>query len=392
MSEQILILGGGYGGLLTALTARKYFSAEEASITLVNRVPYHQIVTELHRLAVNGLDERNVALPLDKLLKNKSINVIIDNVDTIDPDNKQVKLSRSGNLGYDKLVVALGGETAFFGIPGLEENSMTLKSVEEAKRVYAHIQARLDAYAKSKDEKDAAIVVGGGGLTGIELIGEIADKLHEWCAAKGINRDEIKLYNIEAGPTILAGFPPELLERAKASLQKRGVNLIMGVAVTEVQGTKVMLKDGSSINTNTFVWTGGVTGNPVVANCGIEVNRGRATVNEFLQSTSHADVYLAGDNAVVFGPEGRPYPPSAQIAWQMGEAIGYNLYANYKGIPQKSFEFVNSGVLASLGRKDAIGTVGASQLRLKGVPASLMKEASNVRYLSHVNGLFSLVH
>lgn len=392
MSEQILILGGGYGGLLSALTARKHFSAEEASITLVNRVPYHQIVTELHRLAVNGLDEKNVALPLDKLLKNKSINVIIDNVDKIDPDNKKVQLSRSGNLGYDKLVVALGGETAFFGIPGLEENSMTLKSVDEAKRVYAHIQARLDAYAKSKDEKDAAIVVGGGGLTGIELTGEIADKLQEWCEAKGINRSEIKLYNIEAGPTILAGFPAELLERAKASLQNRGVNLIMGVAVTEVQGTKVMLKDGSSIDTNTFVWTGGVTGNPVVANCGIEVNRGRATVNEFLQSTSHADVFLAGDNAVVFGPEGRPYPPSAQIAWQMGEAIGYNLYANCKGIPMKSFEFVNSGVLASLGRKDAIGTVGASQLRLKGVPASLMKEASNVRYLSHVNGLFSLVY
>lgn len=392
MSEQILILGGGYGGLLSALTARKHFSAEEASITLVNRVPYHQIVTELHRLAVNGLDEKSVALPLDKLLKNKSINVIIDNVDKIDPDNKKVQLSRSGNLGYDKLVVALGGETAFFGIPGLEENSMTLKSVDEAKRVYAHIQARLDAYAKSKDEKDAAIVVGGGGLTGIELTGEIADKLQEWCEAKGINRSEIKLYNIEAGPTILAGFPAELLERAKASLQNRGVNLIMGVAVTEVQGTKVMLKDGSSIDTNTFVWTGGVTGNPVVANCGIEVNRGRATVNEFLQSTSHADVFLAGDNAVVFGPEGRPYPPSAQIAWQMGEAIGYNLYANCKGIPMKSFEFVNSGVLASLGRKDAIGTVGASQLRLKGVPASLMKEASNVRYLSHVNGLFSLVY
>ncbi|MUT68406.1 NAD(P)/FAD-dependent oxidoreductase [Paenibacillus sp. NEAU-GSW1] len=392
MAKQILILGGGYGGLLTAITARKHFSPEEASITLVNRVPYHQIVTELHRLAVNGLDEKNVALPLNKLLKNKSIELIIDNVENIDPEKKQVRLLASGNLGYDKLVVALGGETAFFGIPGLEENSMTLKSVEEAKKVYAHIQARLDAYAKSKDEKDATIVIGGGGLTGIELIGEIADKLPSWCDAKGIDRSQIKLYNIEAGPSILAGFPTELVDRAKESLTNRGVTLIMGVAVTEVQGTKVMLKDGNSIDTNTFVWTGGVTGNPVVANCGIEVNRGRATVTEFLQSTSHADVFLAGDNAVVFGPEGRPYPPSAQIAWQMGEAIGYNLYAEHKGIPMKSFQFVNSGVLASLGRKDAIGTVGASQLRLKGVPASLMKEASNVRYLGHVNGLFSLVH
>ncbi|MFX3634986.1 MAG: NAD(P)/FAD-dependent oxidoreductase [Candidatus Pristimantibacillus sp.] len=392
MSKHIMILGGGYGGLLSALTAREYISAEEAKITVVNRIPYHQIVTELHRLAVGGVHELNVALPLNKLLKGKSINLVIDTVENIDPDKKQVRLASGTTSTYDQLVIALGGETAFFGIPGLEENSLTLKSVEEAKQVSAQIQDRIEKYSKTKNKADATIVVGGGGLTGIELIGEIADMLPKWCDEKGVDRSEILLYNIEAGPSILAGFPVELVDRAKESLTKRGVNLIMGVAVTEVKGNTVMLKDGSTIETNTFVWTGGVTGNPVVANCGIEVNRGRASVNEFLQSTTHPDVFLAGDNAVVMGPEGRPYPPSAQIAWQMGEAIGYNLHAYGKGIPMKSFEFVNSGVLASLGRKDGIGTVGASQLRLKGVPASLMKEASNIRYLGHVNGLFSLVH
>ncbi|WP_435168103.1 NAD(P)/FAD-dependent oxidoreductase [Paenibacillus glycanilyticus] len=391
MAKQILILGGGYGGLLSALTARKYISAEEAEITLINKTPYHQIITELHRLAVSGVNEGNVALPLDKLLKGKSIKLVIDTVDNIDPEKKQVKLAGNGTVRYDQLVVALGGETAFFGIPGLEENSLTLKSVEEAKAVSAHIQNRIAAYAQSKNKADATIVVGGGGLTGIELIGEIVDMLPKWCEQYGVDKSEISLYNIEAGPTILMGFPADLLERAKSSLTNRGVNLIMGVAVTEVQGNKVMLKDGSSIETNTFVWTGGVTGNPVVANCGIEVNRGRASVTEFLQSTSHSDIFLAGDNAFVMGPEGRPYPPSAQIAWQMGECIGYNLFAQAKGIPMKSFQFVNSGVLASLGRKDAIGTIGASQLKLRGTAATLMKEASNVRYLTHVNGLFSFL-
>ncbi|GLX69676.1 NAD(P)/FAD-dependent oxidoreductase [Paenibacillus glycanilyticus] len=391
MAKQILILGGGYGGLLSALTARKYISAEEAEITLINKTPYHQIITELHRLAVSGVNEGNVALPLDKLLKGKSINLVIDTVDNIDPEKKQVKLAGNGTVRYDQLVIALGGETAFFGIPGLEENSLTLKSVEEAKAVSAHIQNRIAAYAQTKNKADATIVVGGGGLTGIELIGEIVDMLPKWCEQYGVDKSEISLYNIEAGPTILMGFPADLLERAKSSLTNRGVNLIMGVAVTEVQGNTVMLKDGSSIETNTFVWTGGVTGNPVVANCGIEVNRGRASVTEFLQSTSHSDIFLAGDNAFVMGPEGRPYPPSAQIAWQMGEYIGYNLFAQAKGLPMKSFQFVNSGVLASLGRKDAIGTIGASQLKLKGTAATLMKEASNVRYLTHVNGLFSFL-
>src|SRR5690606_8435297 len=107
--------------------------------------------------------------------------------------------------------------------------------------------------------------------------------------------------------------------------------------------------------TNTLVWTGGVTGTPVVANCGIEVNRGRATVTEYLQSTSHPDVYLAGDCAVVMGPEGRPYPPTAQLAWQMGETVGYNIFADYKGGVKQTFQPVFSGTLGSLGRKDAIG-------------------------------------
>ncbi|WP_270166582.1 NAD(P)/FAD-dependent oxidoreductase [Paenibacillus sp. SYP-B4298] len=392
MSKHIVILGGGYGGLLTALTARKHLSEQEAQITVINKIPSHQIVTELHRLAVGGLDERNVALPLNKLLKGKSINLVIDTVQSIDLKSKQVRLAGGSTTSYDNLVIALGSETAFFGIPGLQEYSLTLKSVEDANRVRAHVEARIDAYAASKNPADANIVIGGGGLSGIELIGELVDKLPKVCAEKGVDFNEISLYCVEAAPSILAGFAPDLVERAKESLEKRGVKFLIGIAVTEVQGSKVLLKDGSSIETNTLVWTGGVTGNPLVAESGVEVNRGRATVNEFLQSTSHPEVYLAGDSAVVFGPEGRPYPPSAQVAWQMGEAVGYNLFATYKGLPQKAFDPIFSGTLASLGRKDAIGTIGGNQLKLKGTPATLMKEASNVRYLTHINGLFSLVY
>ncbi|WP_248924313.1 NAD(P)/FAD-dependent oxidoreductase [Paenibacillus hamazuiensis] len=392
MAKHIVILGGGYGGLLTALTARKYIKSEDAAITLINKTPSHQIVTELHRLAVGGVSEGNVALPLGKLLKGKQVELMVDSVESIDLNGKQVRLASGLTTAYDKLVIALGSETAFFGIPGLQESSMTLKSVEEANRVRAHVAARLDAYRESGNKADATFVIGGGGLTGIELIGEMVDTLPELCIQKGVNFDDISLYCVEAGPAILPGFAPELVERAHASLTKRGVKILTGVAVTEVQGRNVILKDGTSIETNTLVWTGGVTGNSVVAASGIENNRGRATVTAGLKSTSHPDVFLAGDSAVVMSPEGRPYPPSAQIAWQMGETVGYNLYAEFKGLPLKEFKPVFSGTLASLGRKDAIGTIGGSQLRLKGTPASLMKEASNVRYLSHINGLFSLAY
>lgn len=392
MAKHILILGGGYGGLLSALTVRKYLTAEEAAVTVVNRYPTHQIITELHRLAAGNLAEKAVALPLEKLLRGHNIDLRIDTVETIKPDEKQVLLASGKTYSYDALVIALGSETAFFGIPGLQEHSFTLKSVQDANRLREHVEARIEAYRTTKNKADVTFVVGGGGLTGIELVGEFADMLPGLCHKKGIDYNDVSLYCVEAGPSILAGFSPELVERAQTSLEKRGVKFLTGLAITEMSATAVSLKDGSSIETSTLVWTGGVQGNAVVANSGIEVNRGRATVTPTLQSTSHQDIFLAGDSAVVMGSEGRPYPPTAQLAWQMGETIGYNLFAYFGGSKMEEFTPVFSGTLASLGRKDAIGTIGGNQTRLKGLPASMMKEASNMRYLSHIKGLFALAY
>lgn len=392
MAKNILVLGGGYGGLLSALTAREHFSENDATITLVNKYPTHQIITELHRLAAGTLSEKNVSLPLDKLLGGKNIQLKIGTVEQISPDEHRVKLADGTTYSYDLLVIALGSETAFFGIPGLQENSFILKSVQDANKLRSHIESRIKEYASTKNKADSTIVVGGGGLTGIELVGEIADVIPGLCEKYGVSPSEISLLSVEAMPTILPGFPEDLVARAQTSLQARGVEFLTGVPITQMDEAVVHLKDGRTIETKTLVWTGGVQGNSVVANCGIEVNRGRATVNEFLQSTSHQDIFLAGDSAVVMGPEGRPYPPTAQISWQMGETVGYNMFAYVKGGVMKEFKPVFSGTLASLGRKDAIGTVGASKIKLRGTPATFMKEASNVRYLSHINGLFSLVY
>ncbi len=390
--RHIVILGGGYGGLLSALTLRKYFSSKDIAITLVNKAESHEIITELHRLAVGNVSEKAVALPLSKLLRNKEIRMRIDVVKDIDPEQKQVRLASGGTVNYDALVIALGSQTAFFGIPGLESNSFTLKSVKDARRLHRHIENRVEQYRKNKEIADATFVIGGGGLTGIELIGELADMLPQLCQRHGVNFRDISLYCVESGPTILKGFSSKLVERARQSLENRGVQFLTGVAVTEVRKGFVLLKDGQLLETNTMVWTGGVQGNEVVASSGLEVQRGRATVNEFLQSTSHPDVFLAGDSAIVIGPEGRPYPPTAQLAWQMGETVGYNTFAYLKGMSMEVFSPVFSGTLASLGRKDAIGTIGESKTCVTGLPASIMKEASNLRYLSHIKGLFALAY
>lgn len=392
MSKHIVILGAGYGGLLSALTVRKYMSKAEAKITVVNQYPTHQIITELHRLAAGSASEQAVAMPLAKLFAGKDIDLKIAKVNSFSPENKQVILSDGVMLTYDALVVGLGSTTAYFGIPGLEEYSMVLKSAADALRIRRHIEDRIRDYSKTRNAADATILIGGGGLTGVELVGEIADILPKLTKQYGVNPAEIKLLLVEAGPKILPVLPDHLIERATASLEKRGVQFLTGLPVTKVSDNMIDLKDGQQIVANTFVWTGGVQGNPLIGESGLEVNRGRATVNEFLQSTSHPDVFVAGDSAVVFAPDGRPYPPTAQIAWQMGELIGYNLFAYLNDKPQEAFSPVNSGTLASLGRKDGVAIVGGNSTPLKGLPATLMKEASNIRYLTHIHGLFSLAY
>ncbi|MFJ5624371.1 NAD(P)/FAD-dependent oxidoreductase [Peribacillus loiseleuriae] len=393
MSKHIVILGAGYGGLLTALTVRKYLSKAEAEVTVINQFPTHQIITELHRLAAHNVAEEAVAMPLDKLLKGKDIDLKIAKVESFSADNKEVKLSNGATLSYDALVVALGSVTAYFGIPGLEENSMVLKSANDANKIYAHVEERIREYAKSKNEADATIVIGGGGLTGVELVGELADIMPELAKSHGVDPKEIKLKLVEAGPKILPVLPDNLIERATTSLEARGVTFLTGLPVTNVAGNEIDLKDGQKIIANTFVWTGGVQGNPLVGQSGIAVDRGRATVNEYLQSSSHADVFVVGDSAVAFPEEGgRPYAPTAQNAWQMGELVGYNLFAYLQDATFEKFAPINSGTLASLGRKDGVATIGGNDIPLKGLPATLMKEASNIRYLAHIKALYSLAY
>ena len=394
MSKKIVILGAGYGGLLTALTLRKYASKEEAQITVVNKYPTHQLITELHRLAGGTTTERAISFPLTKLFKNKDVNVVISEVTSFSVDEKEVQLADGSVLDYDNLVVALGSQTGFFGIPGLEENSFVLKSVEDANSIYQHIESKIAAYAESKNPADATIVIGGGGLTGVELVGEIVDHFPEVARKYGVDFNDLDIKLIEAGPKILPVLPDNLIERATESLAKRGVDFLTGLPVTGVEGNKISLKDGSTIESNTFIWTGGVAALPIVQESGLECDRGKAVIDEYLRSKSHPEVFVVGDASVALPADGgRPlYAPTAQNAWQMGESCGYNLFAILKGQKLEEFNPINSGTLASLGRKDGVASVGGNNIPLKGLPASLMKEASHVRYLSHIKALYGLAY
>lgn len=395
--KKIVILGAGYGGVLSALTVRQYLDGNEAEVTVVNKYPTHQIITELHRLAGGTVSEKAVAFDLGKLFRGKDIKLKIATVESFSVDNKSVKLDNGENLSYDALVVSLGSKTGYFGIPGLEENSFVLKSVEDANTIREHIISKIKSFAETGNKADATIVIGGGGLTGVELVGEITDNMPKIAAKYGVKASDLDIKLVEAGPRILPVLPQELIERATKSLADRGVEFLTGLPVTGVEGNVVSLKDGQKIEANTVVWTGGVAQYPIVEESGLVCNRGKAVVNDFLQSDSHQDVFVVGDAAAAYAPGAnketdRPYAPTAQNAWQMGELVGYNLFAYLTGKAMNEFSPVDSGTLASLGRKDGVATVGGNSTQLKGLPASLMKEASNIRYLSHIKALYGLAY
>lgn len=390
MKKHVVILGAGYAGLQAAFETRKMFTAGAVRITVVNRQPFHQLVTELHQPAAGSVTDKHVRLPLDKLVAGKKIDICLNDVASIHTDNHTIEFVDDTVLHYDVLVIALGSETEFFGIPGLKEHSFILKSVDDANKIRHHIEDCLEQYKRTNDRAFLTFVVGGAGLTGIELVGELADMMPRLCETHQVDSKLVELVSIEAAPSILPGFPEALIERAKSSLQGRGVQFMTGMPIVEMEAGVAHLKNGDLIHTKTLVWTGGVRGHSVVANSGIAVEgRGRALVNSHLQSVSDSHVFVIGDSALLLNEQGRPYPPTAQLAGQMGLHCGRQIYALLRGAKMDDFHPHLAGTLASLGRTDAIGMVGSRKIQIKGKPASLLKYGSKVRWLSDIGALFT---
>lgn len=389
MPTNILILGAGYAGLVCALQTRKDIGPETAKITLVNKHSYHQLITQLHESAVGARSDRSVRIPLSRVLRGKDIDLIKGTVKAIDPDGRQVTLNDGTAISYDRLVVALGSETEYFGITGLKEHSFTLKSLNQARLIRSHIDSCFARYLYERRPELLRFVVGGAGFSGIELVGELADALPKLAAEAGIDYGQVEIYNIEAMPGILPGFDSELVKVAYESLQARGVRFMTGVPIVAVEDGKVHLKTGEVISAQTIIWTGGVRGNQIVVDSGLESDaRGRAKVDAYLRSVSYPDVFVIGDAALVPGEDGRPLPPTAQLAWQMGAFCARALAAELSNRPVEPFKPAMMGSIASLGRKEAVGKVGRSY-RTRGRVAYLLKDASQIRYLAKIGAVFA---
>ncbi|MBO8163399.1 MAG: NAD(P)/FAD-dependent oxidoreductase [Brevibacillus sp.] len=385
-TPKILILGAGYGGLLTALQLQKKLNYNEADVTLVNKHTYHYITTWLHEPAAGTAPADHARVELDGIIDKSKINFLKGVVESIQPDEQTVTLKDKRVLSYDYLVIGLGSEPETFGIEGLKEHAFSIRSINAVRQIREHIEYM---FAKYKNEPERTeyltIVIGGAGFTGIEFSGEVADRIPELCKEFDVDPSLVKVYNIEAAPTALPGFDKELVDYAMDVLTRKGIQFRINTPIKQCTPEGVILATGEEIKAGTVVWTGGVRGNSIVEKSGFEVMRGRVKVDEYLRAPGYDNVFVVGDCALIFNDQGRPYPPTAQIAVQEGENCGSNLVALIRNDKMTPFVPALQGTLASLGKGEGIGIVG--QKKVFGSTAALLKKGSDLRYLYKIGGV-----
>jgi NADH dehydrogenase len=362
MTQRVVVLGGGYAGVrfINTLVAQK---VDGVQITLVDRNPYHTMLTECHLVAAGSKPAEAIQLPFDLL---EGFDFVQASIEAIDPEKKVVKTTK-GELTYDVLVVALGSVDNDFGISGVRQYAHSLRSTKDAEEIRNRV-AQLPA--------NATVAIAGGGLTGVELAAELA---HHYGS-------KLNFFILEAAPTILPGQPDDLRNWTRQRLGELGVNCLLGSPITLVDEKLIHLKNGTAVAYDLMVWSGGVKANPLVAQLGVATDRGgRAIVDKHLRTTLD-NVYVLGDCAST------GTPPTAQVSSQHGYLAAIDLVKRLKtGKSDAEFVFQNRGVLVDVGGSYAVGRV-FDKANLSGRLPKLIKVYTEMEWTFKAGGLKALAH
>ncbi|MBB4826991.1 NADH dehydrogenase [Sporosarcina luteola] len=387
----ILVLGAGYGGLSTVVNLQKSIGTDEADIVLINKNDYHYESTWLHEAAAGTLSPEQVRYDIKSVISQDKVKFIKAEVQAIDVTGKVVTTD-VGTHTYDYLVISLGFEGETFGITGLDKYALSIANVNAARQIREHIEYQFATWSleDEKDDSRLTIVVGGAGFTGIEFLGELANRVPELCKEFDVPREKVRVICVEAAPMVLPGFDPELVDYAVRQLKSKGIEFSIGTPVVEATPEGVKIKKGEEefefIKAGTVVWAAGVRGNRLIEETGIENMRARVKVEKDLRAPGFSDVFIVGDCALMINEEtNRPYPPTAQIAMQQGDMCANNIIALIKGQPTAEFVPDLKGSIASLGDDDAIGV--AFGKKMTGKKASFMKKMVDNRALFLIGGL-----
>jgi NADH dehydrogenase len=389
---RILILGGGFGGVYTAIALEKLLKRDpQIEIALVNKDNYLVFQPMLPEVISGSIGILDVISPIRRLCPRT--NLYTRTVESIDLKNNVVTVSsgfrpRPLTLEYDHLVIALGNMTSFSGQPGLAENALPFKYLGDALVLRNHIIHVLEeADIESDPDVRRALltfVVAGGGFSGVEAIAELNDFVREGAKSfRNIDRNEIKVILLHAGDLILPELPKSLATFAQRLLQKRGVDIRLNTRLSGATAEAALLSGGARIPTKTLVSTVPSAPHPILASLPVQIERGRIVVNDRLEVPDHPGVWALGDCALV--PDvttDQPCPPTAQHAIRQGKRLAENIVAELRGQPKRGFAFKTLGKLAGLGHRSAVADILG--VKVSGVLAWLLWRAI---YLMKMPGL-----
>ncbi len=363
LKPRVVILGAGFGGLTAAKALAKY-----ASVTVVDRHNFQTFLPLLYQVATAGLAADNVAHPIRGTLRKSGVKFRMGSPISLDHKNKSVKLDSSEVLEFDHLIVALGSSTADFGVKGVIENGLGMKSVHEAIAIRAEVMHRFEDLCRFGDNTRLSIAVVGGGPTGVEMAGALAElkrgplKKDEAGAA-----DQIDIYLIEAGPRILPTFAEPLSARAKKDLEKLGVIVKTNTAVQEVTPRALIIKGAGPIPAEVTIWAAGVKGEPTAGALNLPLVGTRISVESSLRVSNYPYVWAIGDISGAKGEDGRFLPMVATVALQQGGWVAVQILRSVAGKELQPFKYRDKGSMATIGRHKAI--VQINSFKLVGAPA-----------------------
>jgi NADH:ubiquinone reductase (H+-translocating) len=363
---RILILGGGFAGLTVAMQLEKKLGQDPSiEITLVNRENFFLFTPMLHEVAASDLDLTTIVNPARKMLRR--VRFFAGEINQIDVERRCIVVSHgfdhhSHTLEFDFLVLGLGCVTNVYGIPGLEEYALTMKSLGDAMRLRNHLIAHLeeaDSDCCKVKEPRVTFVVAGGGFAGVETVAAINDFVRSARPSyRNLSEDMLRVVLVHSGRVILPELKEQLGAYAERKLTQRKIEIRLNTKVESFLGNMVRLSDGTTIDTNTLVWTAGASPNPLLQNIPCEKERGRLLVTESLELPSWPNIWALGDCAAIPDSErGGFHPPTAQHALREAKIVAHNVIARVRGTERKRFSFSTVGQLAAIGRRTGVANI-----------------------------------
>ena len=347
---KVVILGAGFGGLTAARALSKH-----AEVVLIDRHNFQTFLPLLYQVSTAGLAADHVAYPIRGALRKTNVQFRMGTPVKLNAATSELTLTDGQVVKYDHLVIAMGSTTADFGIAGVKENALGMKTVGEALTIRSEVMRSYEEMCRQGNQDKLDIAIVGGGPTGVEMAGAFAELVRGPLRsdyADAANRVRVSI--IEAGPRLVPSFSESLSAKTQKDLEKLGVTVLTNTSVKEVMPDSILTLDGNTIPANTTVWAAGVKGVPAMDQLHLPVTRGRIDVSSTLQVTGYENVWAIGDIAGAVGSDGMPLPMVAPVAMQQGRFLAKQIQALTAAKPLANFKYKDKGSMATIGRHKAI--------------------------------------